>query len=187
MKKLILIVCAVLISTATFADIFIQQDFEGIGLTTEVIGDNKIEGLEDCEGSEFTPSYGLSFTIAYEFNSDNNAPIHYFAGLTSGVDGPGFTALVTGGLSTEIAQFGNYALALRTGLRIGPCFSLENMIIPIVQADIMFDFMKADKKGFYGSIGITDHIQNLSFPDLGMDDAHIINYTGLIFAAGYRF
>ncbi len=187
MKRLVAVLAVLLISTAVFADIIIQQDFEGVGITTEIIGDNLKTTLGNRAGSEFTPSYGLSFTALYEFNSDETKPVHYQAGLTTGVDGPGFTVLATGGLSAGLAQVGQYTIDLRTELRAGLCMGLENLLIPMIQTDVMIDFMKADRKGLYGSIGLADHIQNISFPALAFDDAHIISYFGLIFAAGWRF
>lgn len=187
MKRLILVVCALLIATAACADVIIQQDFEGVGMMTDFVGNNMPDSLRSRAGSEFTPSYGFSFTAVYEFNSDKDAPVHYHAGLTGGIDGPGFTALLTGGLTTEVAQFGDFVLDLRADLRLGPCLSIANTIIPIAQTDVMLNFAKAGRKGLYAGIGLADHFQIMTMEAPSLDDAHLINYAGLIFAAGWRF
>lgn len=188
MKKVLLVLCILLISSAAFADVILQIDYEGVGFSAYKLGGNCNPQITEREYSEFVPFSGFTLSsVLYEFNSEENTPIHFYAGFDAGFCGMGASALAVGGYSVSLTQFGNCLLELNTDLKLGGCFGITNDFYPTAQIDSILTIMKADRKGPFAGIGITSQIIDLTFPSLFKEDTYIESYAGLVLTAGWRF
>lgn len=188
MKKILLVLCALLITSAACADIIIQMDYEGIGFSAYELGGNCNPQITPRKGSEFTTFNGFTLSsVLYEFNSDRDEPVHFYTGFDAGFCNMGAAAFAVGGYSITSPKFGNCVLDINTVLKLGGCFGITNAFYPSAQIDTVFTIMKADRKGPFAGVGITTQTIDLTFPALFKDDYYVENYTGLIFTAGWRF
>lgn len=187
MKKAIAFLLVLLVSSAVFADIIIQQDYEGVGLYSRRLGGNCNPQITIRSDSEFVTYNGLSLSTMYEFNSRKENAIHYYAGYDVGFGGQGITSLAVGGIATEIASFGPCILDLNADLKLGASLGITDVFFPTAQVDVMVNIMKADRKGLYAGVGLSDQFIDLTFPSLFKTDNYVMNYIGLVFAGGIRF
>lgn len=187
MKKIIGIVCILLISTAAFADIIIQQDWEGVGFAANKLGGNAFPHITERYRSEFVTYDGLSLSTLFEFNSDQDKPIHFYAGYDVGLAALGFTSSGVGGVAIHLTDLGPCVLEMNADLKLGASLGLTDVCYPTAQTSLMFNIMRADRKGIYAGIGLTDMLIDLTFPSLFEEDYYIKNYAGMVFAAGLRF
>ena len=188
MKKIILVLCVLLISAAAFADIILQVDYEGVGFSYYKLTGDCNPQITEREYSEFVPFSGFTLSsVLYEFNSEKDTPLHFYAGFDAGFCGMGASALAVGGYSFNLTQFGNCTLELNTDLKLGGAFGVTNTFYPMAQVGVTLDILKADRKGPFAGIGITSQIIDLTFPSMFKDDTYIDGFDGLIFTAGWRF
>lgn len=166
-----------------FADEIFQLDYQGIGLSIWEAGEN--QNITDKSGSEFTPYNGCGFTMMHEFNSEKS--LRFRSGITAGFDGFGPTVLGAEGLAVKIADLGPCILDFSADFKFGFSLNVSNSLTPIIQTDAMVSIMKADRKGPYASIGLTNHLVDLSFPSFKSEDIYAMDYVGMIFAVGWRF
>lgn len=185
MKKIIMVICVLLVAGAAFADTILQMDFQGVGLSSWKAGDNI--SITDKSGTEFSTYSGTSVSVMRENNSDNSEPFHFRSGCSVGLDGYGLTIMPSTGFAVKVAENDSYIVELSTDIKLGICLTDANDIFPAGQLDLMLNLMKADRKGLFGSVGLTDHFDDLGFPSIKAADTHIGNYCGLIIAAGWRF
>ncbi len=188
MKKILLVLCVLLISTAAFADVILQMDYEGVGCSSYKLGGNCNPQITEREYSEFAPFSGFTLSsVLYEFNSEEDTPIHIYTGLDAGFCGMGASALAVGGCSLTLNQFGNCKLDLNSDVKLGGCFGVTNAFYPMAQIDSVFTILKADRKGPFAGVGFTAQFIDLTFPSLLKQDYYTDSYAGLVFTAGYRF
>lgn len=188
MKRINCVLALICLCTVCFADIIIQTDYEGIGFSAYELGGNCNPQITPRKGSEFTTFNGFTLSsVLYEFNSDRDEPVHFYTGFDAGFCNMGAAAFAVGGYSITSPKFGNCVLDINTVLKLGGCFGITNDFYPSAQIDSVFTFMKADRKGPFAGVGITNQIIDLTFPSLSKDDYYIENYAGLIFTAGWRF
>lgn len=139
MKKLFAVLSFLFIGSFSFADVWIQQNIPVTGVAY-----NYYSHWEDPLANAFFSDYwdGLSVTALYEFNSEEDSTIHWFAGADFGlslcVAGLEFCGI--GGFNTSIGDLGNWNMELNTALGLGATVSIFNTwrFYSQISSDFMF-------------------------------------------------
>lgn len=190
MKKLLISIILASFCFSAFAGVFIQQDYEGVGgfmsFRHDCFNTEKPDTIEDpC----FAGLAGFSATCGWEFNSkDVSVPFHFFAGFDLGLDFYGLSWMPVAGVSWNMAEIGNCNLELDFSTGAGYTAGILGGMFFRTQNSLDVQFMKNNRKGLYGGLGIT----NVNFPvvriykDFGTF-RYNTTYIGAKFFAGFRF
>lgn len=188
MKKSIALLLVLLFSTACFADIILQQDYEGIGLYTRIVKNPNAQNTALQCFNHYTEYGGLSGSVLWEFNSASSSDIHYMAGIDVGAEEIGFQASLVAGLSRRIATFSPFCLELTALTEAGPSIGISNGIEPYFQTSANLTFMSEKRKGAFLSVGFSDQtiIWDFYKEQKGMN-IFISNSLCARFAVGLKF
>ena len=188
MKKNIFVFLIIFSGVMCFARPILQLDADGCGLYT-IYNKSAFDNVDaPSVKNSFISFSGLTGSLIWEFGKANPQKIHYFAGVTAGIEGGGFPLAAMGGFNMKLMDLGPLNMELSSALNIGSCSGVKGGVEGYgkISSDVIF--MGQSRRGFYGGIGIVDYITpNLNYyVDYGLS-IHFINNLSLHAVAGLRF
>lgn len=188
-KRVILFAIAVFVSSKMFAGIVLKQSVQGFAWNNET---DKYSKNEDKNSSfncfVFLPVFSGDFSCLYEFNPKEDFYID--AGLSFGLGVMAIYYSLDFGTAFQITENDKHIVDLNISLQPGAYQVLLDRDVPFyfIKANVDFDIMKKNRKGFFYSPGLFDYMY-FDNMDSGDNGKHwlSINNLGLQFTVGWRF
>lgn len=164
MKKLICILCILLVGTFAFSYPIFQFDIsDGLLSTINTNPDNSQKKFEFMGAS--SPCVNTAFL--WEFDTEAERKNHYFFGFDTGlqVEVEGFSFSSIGGLSSTLFDNGENCMELCPSIQIGTFIDLSKDFQPYLYTRFNLDLIHMDnsRQGIYGGLGITNHLISMFY------------------------
>lgn len=156
MKRFFCVLLIFFTGTVFFADIWIKTEITGVSFESTHNCSVNYEVKPGTTNSEFH-TFGLcSLSALWEFNSKQELPYYWTAGISTGLFSTGIKANAAAGINVIITRFENTVLEWDSCLQIGPHFDFFGGIN--LNAEISSDVVLINKsrKDFFVGIGISE-------------------------------